>query len=120
MYIMASKMEIYLGHLSKRADIVSILKYFSQGCGVQLGEILPVFSISPDPHIFEDFPELEGLDSVGFYNDYDPPPQLVSFSEFYERLKEAVEKNPCYTDSNTQKEMLYYLYKLRDNYGITK
>ncbi len=107
-------MNLYFQFVCTKAHIIDVLECFSNGIGVQLCSIITVFSDDPDVIIYHDWPELKNFNGVGFFSDYEST-LLVSYQEFYENLKDAVEK---FTDKNKEyaQSAEEYLKKFEERY----
>ena len=90
------------------------LRYFSLGTGLQQGEIMTEFPDSPDRE--EHFRELYP-DSVGFYNDYDPPPYFVPVGGFLAYLDEACRRYTEDKEEEYKEKVCAYLKAIYERYG---
>lgn len=102
-------------------NLLRTLKCFAQGIGYQHGEIMMIFGDDPDennPELTRDYPELAGYKGVGFYSNYFPSPLLVSYQEFYDNLKPAVEEAISLRDTAYQQKVLTYLETIRKRYKL--
>jgi len=105
----------------KKTDFIRLLSYFSKGIGYGFDYTMLVFGDDPDennPEYETDFPEIVGFDGVGFFNQYYPEPQLVSYQKFYNKLKEAVLEFISNKDKETKEQAKYYLSLIRERYNL--
>ncbi|MDE6672178.1 MAG: hypothetical protein K2K16_08260 [Ruminococcus sp.] len=113
---MYNKMHHYLSLLCMRSkrNFLYGLKLFSEGIGLQHGEIMIEFPDNPDR---EDCYKKKYSDCVGFYNDYDPPDLFVPMQEFLNYLKKTSETYLADKDSTYKEQANLYLRKIYKRYS---
>jgi len=103
--------------------LIDVLKGFSKGCGSGFDGMIAIFGDDPDendPEAETEFPEMIGFDGVGFFSDYFPEPEFVSYQVFYDALKKEIKKYIIRKnkDDKYKEEVKYYLSLIRDRYNL--
>jgi|GEM_PF-2899471 len=115
-------MEWYLGFCCS-SSLISVLKGFSIGSGAGFDGIVAVFGDDPyenNPEYYTEFPEMIGFEGVGFFSEYFPEPEFVSYQVFYDTLKKEIKKYIIrkQKDDKYIDEVKYYLSLIRDRYNL--
>jgi len=117
--------EMMNGYLKLCCDVflINVLKRFSKGCGTGFDGMIAVFGDDPDennPEYETEFPEMIGFEGVGFFSEYFPEPEFVSYQVFYDALKKEIKKYIIrkQKDDRYKDEVKYYLSLIRDRYNL--
>lgn len=107
----------YIDYLCSSIRLLNGLEHFTQGIGGLIGSTMLVFGDNPEVAEGE-WPELENFEGVCFYCEYDPPPLLVTYQDFFDNLKNTVERRIYDEDIEYQKQAKKYMEEIRMRYKL--